>query len=58
MHSISLELMPYFYLNVFYTSNNGLINILKCDINGLRLTLSHEQNQSVIDEINEILRYN
>lgn len=58
MHSISLELMPYFYLNVFYTSNNGLINILKCDINGLRLTLSPEQNQSVIDEIKEILNYN
>lgn len=56
MHSISLELLPYFYIDVFYT-NTSYISILKCEINGIRINLNDEQTQSVIDEIKDILKY-
>ncbi len=57
MHSISLELLPYFYMDVFYLMKNKEITILKCEINGIRINLTDKQTESVIDDINEILRY-
>lgn len=56
MHSISLELLPYFCVDVFYT-NTTHISILKCEINGIRLNLNELQTQSIIDEIKDILKY-
>jgi len=57
VHSISLELIPYFYVDVFYILKSNGISILKCEINGLRLNLNDEQTQSIIDEIKEVLKY-
>jgi len=56
MHSISLEIMPYLFIDVFYV-NNSDISILKCEINGTRIFLNKEQTQSVIDEIKFILEF-
>ncbi len=56
MHSISLELIPHFYLDVFYILKNNEVTILKCEINGIRIILTDKQSESVIDEITYILK--
>ena len=57
MFSVSIELLPYFFLDVFYLNNSGKITILKCEINGTRINLNEEQKMSLIDDINCILKY-
>ena len=57
MFSVSIELLPYFFLDVFYLNNSGKITILKCEINGTRINLNDEQKMSLIDDIKDILKY-
>lgn len=57
MFSVSIELLPYFFLDVFYLNNDSKISILKCEINGTRIQLNDEQKMSLIDDINVILKY-
>ena len=57
MFSLSIELLPLFFLDVFYLNISGKITILKCEINGTRINLTDEQKMSLIDDINCILKY-
>ena len=57
MFSVSIELLPYFNLDVFYLNDSGKITILKAEINGTRINLNEEQKMSLIDDINCILKY-
>lgn len=54
MHVLPIEIVPRFYIDVFYV-NTSDIRILKCEINGTRIFLTEEQTQSVIDEIKFVL---
>ena len=57
MFSVSIELLPYFNLDVFYLNNSGKITILKAEINGTLINLNEDQKMSLIDDINCILKY-
>ena len=57
MHSLSIELIPYLFIDVFYLNKEGKITILKSEINGIRIELNSEQSQSIVDEINDVLKY-
>jgi hypothetical protein len=55
MRSITLELAPFFMIDVFYTvDRNMLYTIISASIQGYRLHLSDEQKDYLEDEIHYI----
>jgi hypothetical protein len=52
MKSITLELAPYFMIDIIYTINrNKLVKVISGAINGLNIKLTEEQRDFIQEEI-------